>query len=327
MMRSLLLVALALLFGGVLAAAPTSAHAEARWENYGADKAYASKEAAKANLATDLRAAGFSAEAVAMAVEVVKTTAPKRIEIKRGDRLETMRSGPKATWKNVLAAFKSLDKGVYPVVQADSWTFTLDDTTYEVIIPDVCNNTATRRHRKPPAPDDCPVYLLVPGVPGGKVSVNVTKPYIDTADCPVSISSKGIGPDGRTFDKKSYRPIRQDASHPCDWTEVNRYFGKTSAVEGCEKVSDGWYAIRLNRSVLTNPEIIVVLCLTSADGTTTLSVDVHHDDYQDAGNGIYIATVWPSEAGVRADYQGKTFLWWERDHRRAAALMQLSDRR
>jgi hypothetical protein len=324
MMRSVLVALALLVFGGVATmAAPNSAHAEARWENYGADKAYASKEAAKANLAVDLKAAGWSAEAVAKAVDVVKTTAPTRIEIRSGDRLDTMRTGPKATWKNVLAAFKSLGKGVFTVVSADSWTFTLNGVTHEVIIPDVCNNTATRRRGKP---EDC-VWLLFKGEQRGKVSVNVTKPYVDDGYCRLTYAGTGTGPDGRTFNPNGYKPLTQDASHPCDWSRVNRYFRKEPSATGCINVAEGWYAIKLNRSVLTNPEIVVILCLTSADGKTTLSVDVRKGDYVDAGNGVYIATVWPSEKEIRADYQGKTFLWWERDHQRAAQLMAVSDRR
>lgn len=315
------LIALALLFGGV-AMAPSQAYAEARWQNYGVDFAYASKEAAKADAANVFIRAGWPPEVARQMQKKMQSMPPdSRVGLKKGDRLDFMRSGSKGLWRNVLVDFGQL-RGIRVIADADVWTLTVAGVTYEAILPDVCNNLAGRRtHPK----DDC-VWLLFKGEVGAKVSVNVTKPYVDTSECPLGISSKGTGKDGRYFNPASYKPLTQDAAHPCDWSEVNAYFQKSPAAEGCVKVADGWYAIKLNRSVLTNPDILVILCLTAADGKTTLSVDVRAWDYMAVGNGVYVATVWPSEPEIRDDYKGKTMLWWERDHRRGTELMAMSER-
>lgn len=315
------LIALALLFGGV-AMVPSQAHAQARWQNYGADHAYASKEAAKADAAKVFIRAGWPPEVARQMQEKMKSTAPERIELRKGDRLDFMRSGASALWRNVLVDFKS-PKGMAIVAPADRWVLVENGITYEAILPDVCNNLAGRKQGTPPK-DDC-VWLLAKGETGSKLSVNVTNPFKDDDDhCKLGISGRGTGVHGRTFSPSSYKPLTQDAAHPCDWTEVNRYFEKTPAYSGCVKLEDGWYAIRLNKSVLSNPDILVILCLTAADGKTTLSVDVHAWDYMAVGNGVYVATVWPSETEIRDDYKGKTMLWWERDHGRANQLMAMS---
>lgn len=321
-MRKILVYLMALLTFVAASGAPTIASARpARWEHYGADRSYPNVEAAIADAYNVFRRAGWSERAAREMQAMMREEPTERVELRPGDLLDFMRTGNVGKlWTNVLVAFNA---GV--TAPSSLWRKTIDGVIYEVILPDDCKNLAGRR-RPAPKEEDC-VYLLVPGKPGSKLSVEVTEPYVDTDECKLGYSGPGTGSDGRSFNPNGYRPITMDAAHPCDWTAVNAYFRKEAAVTGCIPLPNGWTAIRLNKSVLTNPDILVILCLTLADGRTTLSVDVHHDDYVAVGNGVYIATVWASEREVRADYQGQTYLWWEFDHSRAQALMQLTDRR
>jgi hypothetical protein len=139
------LIALALLFGVALGQ-PAFAK-DSRWQHYGADHAYVDKAAAKADAANVFRRAGWPPEAITAMVEKMKTKSV-RIELRNGDRLDFMRSGASALWRNVLVDFiPPPGKGVSVVVAADSWTVTVNGVTYEAILPDVCNNLAGRVRR------------------------------------------------------------------------------------------------------------------------------------------------------------------------------------
>jgi hypothetical protein len=149
-------IAPALLFGAALVAQPAFAKTApsadpckdmACWKYYGADHAYPTKAAAFADAANVFHRAGWPPKAVAAMVEKMKTQA-MRIELRKGDRLDFMRSGASALWRNVLADFiPPPGKGVSVVVSADSWTVTVDGVVYEAILPDVCNNLAGRVRR------------------------------------------------------------------------------------------------------------------------------------------------------------------------------------
>ncbi len=136
-----LLIALALLFGAVIQVSP--AMAKTHWVHYGADHAYKSKAAAKANAASVMRRAGWS-EDVVSAMTAKMQEAPDRIELRKGDHLDFMRSGASALWRDVDVAFQPITHGIAVVASADSWSVTVAGVTYELIIPDVCNNISGR---------------------------------------------------------------------------------------------------------------------------------------------------------------------------------------
>lgn len=114
----------------------------AHWRHYGADHAYASKAAAKADAANVFHRAGWPPRAVVAMVEKMKESS-ERIELRNGDHLDFMRSGKHALWRNVEVDFAAPAKGMTPpTAKADRWTVVVDGKTYVAVLPDVCNNLA-----------------------------------------------------------------------------------------------------------------------------------------------------------------------------------------
>lgn len=116
----------------------------ASWVYYNRDPAYPSKAAAIADSPNVMRRAGWSAEVVSAMIAEMRE-APERIEVRKGDRFDFMRSGPSGLWRNVRADFASPGRGAAVVVGADRWTVTVEGVTYELVIPDSCYNVAGRK--------------------------------------------------------------------------------------------------------------------------------------------------------------------------------------
>lgn len=135
MFRMLMLV-LALLFGAVAG----TAHAETRWQNFGADPAYSSRVAAIANAPQDMRRMELS-EKVIQAFKVAMRTPGTRVRLTNGDRLAFMRTGPNGLWRDVLVDFRRPVRNMEYAAPAEEWTVTVDGVTYTYGIPDICNNS------------------------------------------------------------------------------------------------------------------------------------------------------------------------------------------
>lgn len=324
-MRSILAALALLLFAGVTQMAfPTTAHAEARWQNFGADKAYGSRAAAIADAERTFVRAGWPAKAAKVMAEKMRTTPGERYLLTNGMRLDFMRSGSSGLWRNVLVDFKRPVQSMEFAAPAERWTETIDGVTYEAILPEVCNNLSGRKRGVPQEP--CDWVLLQVGPQGGVASAAVLSPtYVDTLNCVVSYQGPGGGPNGRVFDAGNFTKLSETGMHPCDWREVVAYFAQPlTPIHGCFEVSPGWWVIQVDPSFRRDPNNILVLCLSLPDGRTTLSVEVRPKDFVKNSAGFYIATVWQSEPHVPATYRGHTWLWWEWDLSRGPELMRRS---
>lgn len=315
MMRFVLIILAALAFVGSTAG---DASAQARWRHYGADHAYATKEAAKADAANVFRRVGWPPEAIAAMTERMRTTAPERIELRNGDRLEFMRTGRTGLWRNVLVDFvPPPGRGMAVVAAADRWVVVVGGVTYEAILPDVCNNLAGRRSATPPPPpparreDPCVYVVLDAADSDSHVNVGL---YGFTAEelasCPPSWQGPGTGPHGRIFDPNGYQPLRDCGVRPCDWTATTRAVGLPLVQSGSFSVGQGSYVIRVPRAAAERQDRRVVLCLTDDRGRSTLGLGVQPHEYQQIADGIRVATVWYTQDQVAAPSPANTILWW-----------------
>lgn len=159
-------------------------------------------------------------------------------------------------------------------------------------------------------PSPC-IYVLVPAHTDLKLSQGVLSPvYRDTQRCEFSIAGPGIGANGQMFTPEDFVKVTEREPFPCDWTKSVQYFGQPVALQGCMRVTKGWWAIKLDPSFLDDYRNILDLCEQLPDGTTSLSVDIRPRDFVRNANGIYMAVVWPSEAEVPTAYpEGQWFEW------------------
>jgi|GEM_PF-4288017 len=244
-------------------------------------------------------------------LQVVRTTEPKTL---RNTRM--IRRG--STYVHDLGWSHTLPAGTLVLV---------DRNTGQEIAKIDCGNILGPVGPVPPPPDDCPIYVIVPiQASGSRLSVQLASTtYVDTPDCPVSIAGPGTGDlpggHGRTFDPAGYRPLWEDGANPCDWTAVIAYGGQPATpIRGCMSLGRGWYAIKLDRSFLDNPNNILWICERLPDGRVSLSVDVRPHEFARNASGTWIATVWPSEALTPAEYRW-TMDWIEWDLSRSEELM------
>lgn len=256
MIRNILIALALLTFGWAIAGDAT---AQARWQHYGADPAYASKEAAKADAAAVFRRAGWPPEAITAMVAKMASTPAERITLRNGDRLDFMRSGSSGLWRNVLVDFVSHGRGVEVIVHADRWQVTVDNVLYEAIIPDVCNNLGGRR--KPPPEIDC-VYH---DIEVREEAMLIWARYDSAGDECFAY---------RSVDRV-YQPDSPDAQwipiepgcigRPCDLTQVNRALGRQNVSQGQLQLEPGNYQVRVRRNEF------MAYCEKVVNGTTVLS--------------------------------------------------------
>jgi len=235
-----ILIALALLTLGWAAAGDASA--KARWRNYGADPAYASKEAAKADAAAVFRRAGWPPEVITAMVNQMRSTPAERITLRNGDRLDFMRTGPSGLWRNVQVDFVSHGRGVEVIVHADRWQVTVNNVLYEAIVPDVCNNLAGRRI--PPPDKDCVYHDLEIR----EEAMLIWARYDSAGDECFAYRSvdRVFQPDSPDDRWNTIEP--GCIGRPCDLTQMNRAFGRQNVSQGQLHLQPGLYQVRLKRN-------------------------------------------------------------------------------
>jgi hypothetical protein len=135
-----------------IAALAKSAHA-ATWENFGADPAYPSREAAIADAPRVMRQAGYPEQVVSLLTEAMKKPGVET-HVTNGMKLDFMRSGRSALWRNVLVKFKKPPREASMEYSAPSeeWTAEWNGTKWTIGIPRVCNNTYGKPVSEPVAP-------------------------------------------------------------------------------------------------------------------------------------------------------------------------------
>lgn len=126
------------------------AHAVATWEHFGADPAYHSREAAIADAPRVLRQAGYPEPVIALLTEAMKKPGTET-HVTNGMRLDFMRSGPSALWRNVAVKFEKpprQDSMEYSA-PSEEWTVQWGGTAWTAGIPKVCNNLYGKRAPAP----------------------------------------------------------------------------------------------------------------------------------------------------------------------------------
>jgi hypothetical protein len=239
----------------------------------------------------------------------MSTTAPERIELRKGDRLDFMRSGPRGLWRNVLVDFVS-PTNMNITAPADRWSIVVDGVTYVAILPDVCNNLAGRKSGEPQNP--C-VYAKIKARDvdhHAQVALFGEFTAEELAACPPSWQGPGTGVQGSTFNPDGYQPITDCEGRPCAWTSVQRAVELPLELSGSFLVSEGYFVVRVPRRVAETDELRLVFCLTDDEGRTTLGMGIHAAEYHQIADGVKLATIWQDEPSVRADYRDSTILWW-----------------
>ena len=323
MMRNLL-IALALLVG-IFSAGSADAQQVARWQNFGADPAYASHEAVLADAERVFIRAGWPARVARIMVQKMRTEPCERFELRNGDRLDTMRTGRNGMWRNVLVDFQQ-PRNMSLTAPSCRWKHTdADGTVYIAIEPDVCHNLATLIVRPTPVP--CIYQVFWVEEEGTTVSTtDLSRTFnVTSGICAPAIAGPGTGADGRNFSAADFVPLTEDAAHPCDWRQVVNYHGvPQTSIKGCVRLKRGWHVLRLDPSFLNDASNIVLQCQTSPDGRrTTLSTDTWRQHFFRNAAGVYIATVWPSERQVPSGYEW-TMLFNEWDQTRFEELSNRS---
>ncbi len=296
MMRSILIVLAALLFGALA----SEASAETRWRNYGGDPAYASKEAAKADAANVLRRAGWPPAAVTAMVEKMRTAPPERIDLTNGDRLDFMRTGPSGLWRDVVV---DAVRGVTVAIHADRWTVEVDGVIYEAIIPDVCNNLAGRKREAPKAPCAYVVFRAEDSDQFARFDALGEVTPEEEAECSISWQGPGTGPEGRTFDVNGYKPLQECPDRPCDWRGAEAFYRLPHHAGGTIPVSAGWYVVRVPLRFAETMDLRGILCLVDDEDRPTRMMGALPELYVTAPDGSRIYTLFYDREAIPAAYQ------------------------
>lgn len=156
-MKTIVAVLLAL----ALAALANVASA-ATWEHFNADPAYPSREAAIADAPRVLRQAGYPEPAISLLTEAMKKPGV-RTHVTNGMKLDFMRSGKSALWRNVEVKFKKppMAASMEYSAPAEEWSVDLNGTTWTYGLPDVCNNSYGKRASAPTPPTSPPPLRTV----------------------------------------------------------------------------------------------------------------------------------------------------------------------
>lgn len=146
-----LLVALLLICGAVgqaQAQAPAQT-TEFRWQKFGEDPAYKTREAAMADRANVFRKFGYNESQVACLV--AGTSVPgKLIRLLVGDRLKHMLSSKGVVHANTVIAFPLYERGIEYTARAEEWVVTCDGVAITINLPEICYNWSDRETLVPP---------------------------------------------------------------------------------------------------------------------------------------------------------------------------------
>lgn len=302
MINRIVMFALALLFGAVLA---SGANAQQRWQNFGADPAYATREAAIADAENVFRRAGWPPEAVAAMTERMKTPG-ERIRIVNGDRFDFMRTGSSGLWRNVLVDFRRPVQNMEYAAPAERWTVTVGGVVYEAVLPDVCNNLAGRVTRVPPPPRLACAEIRL-HVERGDRFVNFA--FFDSwapSECgPVLRFVPEGAVDNGGANPSDWRPMpTRCPMGPCDFSQVTRAVGRPLAQSGGWEVEGpGTYIVRVSRPFSQNN--LAVFCIRHPN-SESCGIDVRPvTDYHD-----WVATIFHDLEDIPETWTWRR-LWWK----------------
>ncbi len=162
-MMSKIIVMLAFAF----ATLASSAHAEYKWQHFGADPYAVSRDAAMKTREIAFAKLGLPAEVVAAAMQATaKPGEPTKLT--NGDRLGAMISKGSIVHKDVLVDFKKPPQsGMEFVARAEKWTVTSGGKIYTVFLPEVCWNWSVTTVQAPAAQQTTAPAPVVGACPNG----------------------------------------------------------------------------------------------------------------------------------------------------------------
>ena len=134
-----------------LATLATSAHAEFKWEHFGASPYAATREEAMKTRESAFKALGLPEKVVAEFI-VATEKAGEKTRINVGDKLDAMLSKGGVAHRDVLVAFGSPAKGMEFAAPAEKWTVAWEGKTYTIFLPEVCNNWSSAVKTEPLRP-------------------------------------------------------------------------------------------------------------------------------------------------------------------------------
>ncbi len=122
-----------------IAVLANSAHAEFKWQHFGADPYATSRAEAMKTRESAFTKLGFPKPVVDLLVKATEQPGQKtRIFV--GDRFSAMISKRSVVHQDVVVAFGSPTRGMEYAAPAERWQVVWEDKTYVVVLPDVCNN-------------------------------------------------------------------------------------------------------------------------------------------------------------------------------------------
>ncbi len=162
-MRKIIATLLALAF----ATLASSAHAEWKWQHFGADPYATSREAAMKTRESAFAKLGLPAEAVAAAMQAT-TKQSEHTKLTNGDRLGAMISKGSIVHRDVLVDFKNpSQRGMEFVAKAEKWVVTSEGKIYTILLPEVCNNWSVTTAQAPVAQQTTAPASVVGACPNG----------------------------------------------------------------------------------------------------------------------------------------------------------------
>ncbi len=306
-----MLIALALLFGVALGLTDT-ADAKARWQNFGADKAYTSPEAAKADIANVLVRVGYDrAVAVCVQERVQSHEADREVTLTNGDTLDWMRTGRTGLWRNVLVDFARPpvdENGVQYAVTAKEWDVTCHGVTITIGLPAVCNNLYGRSLPPPKKAELRCKYVVMEARPGDW-AINFALSAYKPSACPALNyvqSEKEVAAAIRDVDGWGNLPTR--CGGPCTFEDVIQAAKYPIVQTGGFGVAPGYYIFRLAPDTE-----LVVFCLQRGATLHSCGIDVYDPDYLDYG-GYRLATIFYDLAERPRDWAHRFLYWAFPDH-------------
>lgn len=115
------------------------AHASFYWKQYGADPAFASRDAAMAARPEAFRALGLSNACIAASYAAMSVLG-KVERLNPEDRLAAMMSSGFVVHRDVIVDFVPPAHGIENSAVVETWSFSCDGRTYKIGLPEVCDN-------------------------------------------------------------------------------------------------------------------------------------------------------------------------------------------
>jgi len=308
-----LIIALALLFASLGIAG--TANATARWQNFGADKAYASREAALSDANAVMKRAGWPEEVRRLMLQKMQQRGTT-VRLTNGMHLDFMRSGSSDLWVNVLVDFKkppSKDAGNMEYsAPAEEWEVEWGGRLWRFGRPEVCNNLYGIVVPIPPiktSDEEC-VYHDLEIKKSGYLRAAFLGPY-GPSKCGPAIRGPLQGFGGKQ-DSASMVWTPFPTSCPdraCNFIEVARAAKMNITQSGGLAVTPGHYVVRLPKIFAESKSVMTVYCLAEIVGADLLhscGIDVYASDHHDG-----LATIFYGESDIPTTWRWRK-LWWVR---------------